>query len=173
MTIICFHVWMNAVHWIFDQHQRPSILVSERTNVIKPNDTVVHVKNILGPRRRTVMVAGSWKHTLATVKIRIATEKRFPRSSSRSCSMEVTEALEIIPLSIRFRLANKPPIVQSLRSIFHFNLFSLSDALGSSSMDLVLCSTSLLLSDVSGILSQRGDDILLKKKSKGYGRKGY
>lgn len=166
MTIICFHVWMNAVHWIFDQHQRPSILVSERTNVIKPNDKVMHVKKILGPRRRTMMVAGSWKHTLATVKIRIATEKRFPRSSSRSCSMDVTEALEIIPLSIRFRLASKPPIVQSLRSIFHFNLFSLSDALASSSMDPVLCSTSLLLSNVSGILSETGDDILLKKKNR-------
>lgn len=118
------------------EHQCPYLLVLGRTNVIKPKHMVVHGKKILGPKRRTATVAGNWKDTLATVKMRIATEKRFPRSSSRSFSIDVTEALEIIPLSIRFKLVNKPPMVHSLMSIFHLNLFSLSDALGSSSIDL-------------------------------------
>lgn len=65
--------------------------------------------------------------------------------------MEVTEALEIMPLSIRFKLVNTPPMVQSLRSIFHFNLFSLSDALGSSSIDLLLSSILLPPSEVDDI----------------------
>lgn len=63
--------------------------------------------------------------------------------------MDVTEALEIMPLSIRFKLVNTPPMVQSLMSIFHFNLFSLSDALELSSIDLLLCSISLPPSEVA------------------------
>lgn len=131
------------------EHHSCGIVGLKPTNVIKPNPIVVQVKKILGPRRRTAMVAGSWKHTLATVKMRIDTEKRLSRSRPRSCSMDVTEALEIMPLSIKFKLVNTPPMVQSLRSIFHFNFFSLSDSPESSSIDLLLCSISLPPSEVA------------------------
>ena len=49
-------------------------------------------------------------------------------------------------------LANKPPIVHSLKSIFRLSLFSLSDALDSSSVDRVLCSISPPSCDVADIL---------------------
>lgn len=68
--------------------------------------------------------------------------------------MEVTEALEMIPLSIRFKLVNKPPMVQSLQSIFRLNFFSLSDVLGRSSIDRLLGATSLRSVNLADILME-------------------
>ena len=83
--------------------------------VIKPKPKVMIAKKILGPRMRTARVAGSWKQTLAAVKIKMETEYRLPWFNPRSFNMLVTDALEIIPLSNKLRLHNRPPMVQSLR----------------------------------------------------------
>lgn len=57
IPIISLHVWMKAVQ-----------------RVIKPKPKVIEAKKIRGPTIRTANVAGSWKQTLATVKIRIEKE---------------------------------------------------------------------------------------------------
>lgn len=94
------------------------------TKLIKPKPNVAKEKKIRGPIRRTATVAGSWKHTPDTVKIRIETENRLPWSSPRSLSILVTEALEIRPLSSRSRLHSKPAIVHNLRSTFRLRILS-------------------------------------------------
>lgn len=55
-AIICRQVWMNAV-----------------LSVMIPNAIVEQAKKILGPRRRTKMVAGSWKAMEAMVKMKMET----------------------------------------------------------------------------------------------------
>ena len=96
----------------------------EPTRLIRPKAKVTNEKNIRGPTRRTAMVAGSWKHTPDTVKMRIEMEKRLPWFSPRSLCMLVTEALEIRPLSRRLRLHSKPAMVQSLMSTFRMSFLS-------------------------------------------------
>ena len=94
------------------------------TKLIRPKPKVTKEKKMRGPMRRTAMVAGSWKHTPATVKMRMETEKRLPWSKPRSLSMLVTEALEMRPLSRRLRLHNRPAMVHSLMSTFLLSLLS-------------------------------------------------
>ncbi|KAG9796038.1 hypothetical protein KCU88_g305, partial [Aureobasidium melanogenum] len=77
--------------------------------VIKPNAQVIVEKNILGPTSRNKIVAGSWKHTEATVKMNMETEYLSPLRS-RSDSMLVTDADEMMPLSSRFKLQRTPAI---------------------------------------------------------------
>jgi hypothetical protein len=60
-------------------------------------------------RRRTV--EGSWKKMLLIVKIKMDIKYRLP-VRSRSSSVDVTEAEEIIPLRCRLRLRSKPAMVQ-------------------------------------------------------------
>ena len=78
------------------------------------------LNQIRGPNVRTAIVDGSWKTMLEIVKMKIETENRFP-VRSRSLIIEVTEADDITPESRRFRLHNRPAMVQRRRSTFSRN----------------------------------------------------
>lgn len=79
----------------------------------------------------------------AIVKMKMLTLYLFP-VSSRSVSIEVTDAELIIPESRRLREQRMPAIVQSLRSILRRSRFSnsLVDALVSSLSDSMDCASS-------------------------------
>ncbi|OJD20912.1 hypothetical protein ACJ73_07749 [Blastomyces percursus] len=105
-TIICLQLCMKVVH-----------------KVITPKQTVIRENHRRGPTKRTAIVDGSWKTTLDMVKMKIATEYRFP-SSARSGIMLVTEAEEMMPESRRFKLHRIPEMVHSRRSTFRRSLRS-------------------------------------------------
>lgn len=86
-------------------------------NVISPNSTVVQLKKMGGPTNLMMIVAGSCAHIDAIVKMKMATEKRFP-VNCRSCGIDVTAAEEMIPLSSRFKLHRMPAMVHNRRSTF-------------------------------------------------------
>lgn len=92
--------------------------------VIRPKQTVVQLKKAGGPTRRIMMVAGSWAQMDATVKMKMATEKRFP-VKSKSLGIDVTAAEEMMPLSSKFKLHRMPAMVHSLKSILR-NKFRLN-----------------------------------------------
>lgn len=106
-AIICFQVWMNPVH-----------------RVIEPKQQVINENQRRGPNVLTAIVDGSWKQMLAIVKMKMETEYRLPLSRSRSDNMEVTEALEMTPLSSKLRLHKIPAIVQRRKSTFSLICFS-------------------------------------------------
>lgn len=139
IKIICLHVYMNAVHYAtLEPHFIILLLGLTHTRVIRPKAMVVKAKNILGPIRRTAMVAGSWKQRAAIVNIRMATEYRFPSASPRSFNIDVTDALEMMPLSSKFKLQSKPAIVHSRRSTFDRSFFSILSFSGSSRLAVTL-----------------------------------
>ncbi len=100
-TIICCQVRTKPVH-----------------RVMRPNRNVMLLNQMRGPKVRTATVQGSWNAMLDRVKTKMATEKRLPWSKPKSESIEVTDALEMTPLSRRSRLQRIPAIVHSRRSTF-------------------------------------------------------
>jgi len=100
-AIICRHVCTKAVH-----------------SVMMPKQKVMKANQIRGPKVRTAIVDGSWKAMLAIVKINMETEYRLPTFNSRSLSIEVTDALEMTPLSSRLSEHKIPAMLQSRRSTF-------------------------------------------------------
>lgn len=92
-------------------------------SVITPKLVVMQPKKMEGPTSLIKIVAGSWKVIEARVRTKIDTLYRFP-SRSRSCSMDVTEAEEMIPESNKLRLHKIPAIVHNRTSIFQTKFFS-------------------------------------------------
>lgn len=92
-----------------------------------------------GPTKRTASVEGSWNKTLETVKMKMATEYRFPYSS-RSSIIEVTEAEDMMPESSRFKLQRMPAMVHNRKSTF--NRMVLSSLHSSSLRSSVVCVSS-------------------------------
>jgi len=84
-------------------------------SVIVPNATVMEENQILGPNRRTAIVAGSWKVIDAMVKMKMLMLNLFPYRP-RSSGIEVTEAEEMTPESSRLREQRIPAIVHKRRS---------------------------------------------------------
>ncbi|EAT77443.1 hypothetical protein SNOG_15218 [Parastagonospora nodorum SN15] len=64
-----------------------------------PKQKVMKANQIRGPNVLTAIVDGSWKAMLAIVKMKIETEYLLPTLSSKSLSIEVTEAEEMTPES--------------------------------------------------------------------------
>ena len=83
-----------------------------------PKQKVIKANQIRGPKVRTAIVDGNWKAMLAIVKMKIETEYLLPMSSSRSLSIDVTDALDITPLSSRLSEHKIPAMLQSRRSTF-------------------------------------------------------
>jgi hypothetical protein len=97
---------------------------------------------ILGPKVRTAMVEGSWNAMLAIVKMKMEMEYLLPTSSSRSESMEVTDALEMTPLSRRLSEQRRPAMLQRRRSTFRRMVVRHSSSVLSLSVKMVSCSSS-------------------------------
>lgn len=122
-AIIWRQVWTNAVH-----------------RVINPKQKVIQANQVRGPNHRTATVQGSWKTTVATVKMKIDTEYRWP-FRSRSSSNVVTDADARIPESSRLRLHRIPAMEQSRRSAFRRILDSrCSHSAGIDGPSSLLCS---------------------------------
>jgi len=88
-----------------------------------PKQVVMLAKKRRGPMKRKRIVDGSWKVMLATVNMNIETEYLFPLRS-RSSSIDVTEAEEMMPLSSKLRLHSRPAMVQRRRSTLNLSLRS-------------------------------------------------
>lgn len=114
ITIISFHVRINAVHW-YPSAEFMLWNTGHHTRVIRPKATVMPANQIRGPNSLTAMVEGSWNVTLAIVKIKIAIEYLLP-PSPRSSIILVTEALEMTPLSSKSRLHRMAAMVHRRRS---------------------------------------------------------
>lgn len=106
-------------------------------SVMMPKQNVMNANQILGPNVLTAMVDGSWNAILAMVKIKMDTEYRLPTSSSKSLSMDVTEADEMTPLSSRFKLQRMPAMVQRRRSTFNLMLSAHSASIPSLSGGMI------------------------------------
>jgi hypothetical protein len=91
--------------------------------VMRPKQVVIVAKKRRGPMKRRRIVEGSWKMMLLRVNIQMETEYRFP-VKSRSLSIDVTEAEEMMPLSSKLRLQSRPAIVQRRRSTLSLSLRS-------------------------------------------------